>query len=132
MEPQDKYAKVTDGVNIAWYATGGGPPFVWSASPLGSVADHWRITELRDLMEFIARRSLLVSFDPRGFGLSDRGPMDYSCEAMVSDLGGGAGGQPGAFHAAGLWVCNDAGDRLYSPASEPGYGVDFNQRDHAR
>ena len=36
--------------------------------------------------EGIARRAKLVVYDPRGFGLSDRGPMDYSCEAMVRDL----------------------------------------------
>jgi hypothetical protein len=33
MEPQVKYAKTTDGVNIAYYTLGSGPPFVWLTSP---------------------------------------------------------------------------------------------------
>jgi len=84
-EPQIRYARTSDGVNIAWYAVGEGLAYFWPSSPLGSVGDHWQMPEFRELMENIARRATLVACDPRGFGLSDRGDMDYSCEAMVRD-----------------------------------------------
>ncbi len=84
-EPQIRYARTSDGVNIAWYAVGEGLAYFWPSSPLGSVGDHWHMPEFRELMENIARRATLVTCDPRGFGLSDRGEMDYSCEAMVRD-----------------------------------------------
>ena len=87
MEPQIRYAKTSDGVSIAYYAIGSGSPYVWPATPptIG-VANLWRVPEMRNYYEGIARRATLVVYDPRGFGLSDRGPMDYSCEAMVRDL----------------------------------------------
>jgi len=86
MEPQIRYAKTSDGVNIAWYAIGSGAPYVWAASPMASISAHWRIPELREILEGIAARTTLVSYDPRGSGLSDRGVMDFSCEAMARDL----------------------------------------------
>jgi len=87
MEPQIRYAKTSDGVNIAYYAIGSGSPFVWPATPQGSgIANQWRVPEFRSMLEVIARQATLVVYDPRGFGLSERGPMDYSCEAMVRDL----------------------------------------------
>jgi class 3 adenylate cyclase len=85
-EPQIRYAKTSDGVNIAYYAIGEGTPFVWPSSPLTSIGQHWRAQEMRELLELIAGRALLVSHDARGFGLSDRGEMDFSCDAMVRDL----------------------------------------------
>ena len=84
-EPQIRYARTSDGVNIAWYAVGEGVPYFWPSTPLGSIGDHWQMPEFRELMESIARRATLVTCDPRGFGLSDRGEMDYSCEAIVRD-----------------------------------------------
>jgi class 3 adenylate cyclase len=87
MEPQIRYAKTSDGVNIAYYAIGSGMPYVWPATGPGTgVANMWRVPEMRNYYEAIARRATLVVYDTRGFGLSDRGPMDHSCAAMVRDL----------------------------------------------
>ena len=84
--PRIQYAKTSDEVSIAWYAIGSGPPYVWPANPPSSSAIAWRIPEFRDILQGIARGATLVTYDPRGFGLSDRGTMDYSCEASVRDL----------------------------------------------
>jgi class 3 adenylate cyclase len=84
-EPQIRYARTSDGVNIAWYAVGEGVPYFWPSTPLGSIGDHWQMPEFRELAESIARRATLVTCDARGFGLSDRGTIDYSCEAIIRD-----------------------------------------------
>ncbi len=87
MEPQIRYVRSADGVNIAWYAMGSGVPFIWPTSAQGAGLDtQWRIPEIRTILEEIARAAMLVSYDPRGFGLSDRGSMDFSLDAMVADL----------------------------------------------
>ncbi|HUF52853.1 MAG TPA: adenylate/guanylate cyclase domain-containing protein [Dehalococcoidia bacterium] len=86
MEPQIRYARTSDGVNIAWYAIGSGTPYVWPTSPSTPIGAEWRIPELRQLLEDMARRATFVSYNARGSGLSDRGLMDFSCEAMVRDL----------------------------------------------
>jgi class 3 adenylate cyclase len=86
MEPQIRYARTSDGVNIAYATMGAGPAFIWPGSFIGSISENWRIPELRQLLEGIASRALLVSYDVRGSGLSDRDDRDADCEAMVRDL----------------------------------------------
>ena len=87
MEPQVRYAKTSDGVNIAWFAIGSGEPYLWSRSPTAAgLVDGWHNPETRPLYEYIARGLRLVVCDPRGFGLSDRDVTDFSCDAMVRDL----------------------------------------------
>ena len=87
VEPQVRYAKTSDGVNIAWFAIGSGEPYVWSLSPPGAgLIDGWHNPEVRPIYEFVARGSRLVVCDPRGFGLSDRDVTDFSCDAVVRDF----------------------------------------------
>jgi class 3 adenylate cyclase/pimeloyl-ACP methyl ester carboxylesterase len=85
MEPRIQYAKTSDGVNIAYTAVGEGLPFVWPAGMV-SLDEIWRLPELREIVEGISRQALFVSYNTRGFGLSDRDTVDFSCEAMVRDL----------------------------------------------
>src|SRR5262245_6471964 len=87
VEPQVRYAKTRDGVNIAWFEIGSGEPYLWSLSPAGAgLIDGWHNPEVRPSYEFVARASRLVVCDPRGFGLSDRDVTDFTCDAMVRDL----------------------------------------------
>jgi class 3 adenylate cyclase len=87
MEPQIRYARTSDGVNIAWYSVGAGaPPYLWCPGPFSDLTSHWRSPEMRNRLEQIVRRVRLVAYTPRGFGLSDRGRLDFSCEAMVRDI----------------------------------------------
>jgi class 3 adenylate cyclase len=87
MNPQVRYTKTSDGVNIAWFAMGSGPAFLWvgvGGGP-GAVASM-RVPEFREMADFIARTATLIMYDSRGVGLSDRGSTEYSCEAIVGDM----------------------------------------------
>ena len=81
-----RFCNTPDGVRIAYSVVGHGPPLVMLsgghchleldlASP---VLGHW--------FETLARHHTLVRLDTRGFGLSDRGILDHSIDAVVSDL----------------------------------------------
>jgi len=87
MEPQIQYAKTSDGANIAFATYGEGRPLVWSHQPLTShVQREWQIPILRATFAPFATQGMLVRFDTRGVGLSDRDVDDFSLEARVRDL----------------------------------------------
>ena len=87
MEPQIQYTKTSDGANIAFATYGEGQPLVWSHHPVGShVQREWQIPLLRATFTAFAAQGMLVRFDTRGVGLSDRDVDDVSLEARVRDL----------------------------------------------
>ena len=87
MEPRIQYAKTSDGVSIAFSTLGEGAPFVQMAMiPFGFMAGHSEVPEWRAWNEQIARRRMLVRYDCRGAGLSDREVSDYSLDAWLLDL----------------------------------------------
>jgi class 3 adenylate cyclase/pimeloyl-ACP methyl ester carboxylesterase len=86
MEPQVKYARTSDGVNIAYYTLGSGPPFVWLTTPQSHLLAERRIPAIREALDGAARFFTLVRLDPRGFGLSDREITDFSLDCTVRDV----------------------------------------------
>ena len=87
MEPRIQYAKTSDGVNIAFATYGEGRPLVWSSEPVTShVQREWQIPILRAGFAAYAAQGMLVRFDMRGVGLSERDVDDFSLEARVRDL----------------------------------------------
>jgi class 3 adenylate cyclase len=86
MEPRIQYAKTSDGVNIAFSTMGQGKPFVQVQIPVGGMAGHARVPEWRAWGNEIARRRMLVRYDCRGVGLSDRDVSDYSLDAWLLDI----------------------------------------------
>jgi class 3 adenylate cyclase/alpha-beta hydrolase superfamily lysophospholipase len=87
VEPRVRYAKSSDGVDIAWYEIGSGEPYLWGVSPVDAgLIDSWNTPEVRGVYEWLGQRLRLVVFDPRGFGLSARAVTDFSCEAFVRDF----------------------------------------------
>ena len=87
MEPRIQYAKTADGLSIAFYAIGQGPPQVYMVPHgVNHLELEWQIPQLRQAYERAARHNLYVRYDPRGFGLSDRDIADFSVEALVRDL----------------------------------------------
>ena len=87
MEPRIKYAKTSDGVNIAFTTYGEGSAVVWSSQPGAShVQREWQIPIFRAAFAPFAAQRMLVRFDTRGVGLSDRDVDDFSLEARVRDL----------------------------------------------
>jgi class 3 adenylate cyclase/alpha-beta hydrolase superfamily lysophospholipase len=87
MEPRIQYATTTDGVNIAFATIGEGQPVVWAHTPIAShVQLEWQQPTLRPFLSTVAAQAMLVRFDPRGVGLSDRDVEDFSIDARVCDL----------------------------------------------
>jgi class 3 adenylate cyclase/pimeloyl-ACP methyl ester carboxylesterase len=87
MEPRIQYARTSDGMNIAWYAIGDGPPLVvMSAGLHQSIEFDWKVSNFRTAAEVSSRTFTYVRYDPRGSGLSDRDVEEFSLEAMVRDL----------------------------------------------
>lgn len=85
-----QYVRTPDGVNIAFALYGrGGMPLVLIEPPhVSHLKDEWEMpwnTQSRKIERLSAHR-LVVRYDPRGSGLSDRQVVDHSLEARVSDL----------------------------------------------
>jgi class 3 adenylate cyclase len=84
MELNMRYATTADGVRIAFATAGRGLPII--RAPF-SVFSHcqleWRQSPF---FERLSRMAMIVPFDPRGSGLSDRDVTDYSLEARKLDI----------------------------------------------
>lgn len=86
-EPQIRYTTTRDGVRIAYCTLGQGPPLVsmpWM--PHGSIEIELREPAFRSMHELQARTRMLVRYDGRGTGLSDRDVYVRSLEDVVLDL----------------------------------------------
>ncbi len=87
MEPQIQYAKTSDGVNIAYWTLGEGEPLVYMPwAPFGHIELEWQNPEHRRFCEGLAQGGLLVHYDGRASGLSDRNVEDLSFETRFRDL----------------------------------------------
>jgi class 3 adenylate cyclase len=87
MEPRIQYAKTEDGVSIALSTLGEGNPLVLMPSlPFSHIQLEWQSPEARAWFESLARRRMLVRYDTRGCGLSQRDAVDFSIDAQVLDL----------------------------------------------
>jgi class 3 adenylate cyclase len=84
--PQIQYCTTPDGVNIAFWVAGDGPPLLY-LPPLPEHAElEWDFADSRSMYEWLCRRHRVVRIDPRNTGLSDRGVPGNSLEARRSDL----------------------------------------------
>jgi DNA-binding winged helix-turn-helix (wHTH) protein/pimeloyl-ACP methyl ester carboxylesterase len=94
--PSISYASTADRVQIAYAVYGGGPgiPLMTLMSPLESHLSH-RLTlpweRLGRWSERCSAKRVVVMFDPRGSGLSDRDVPDVSVEARLKDIDAVAG-----------------------------------------
>jgi class 3 adenylate cyclase/pimeloyl-ACP methyl ester carboxylesterase len=87
MEPRIQYATTSDGVSIAFWTLGEGPPLVCLPTiPNSHLEFEWQIQECRNWYERLSEGRMVVRYDNRGSGLSDRSVSDYSPEALVRDL----------------------------------------------
>jgi class 3 adenylate cyclase/pimeloyl-ACP methyl ester carboxylesterase len=85
MEQQIRFCTSADGTRIAYATLGAGPPLVHLSS-WGGALDDFEHPEVRAYLEGLARGRLLVSFDRRGVGASQREVDDLSLETHVLDL----------------------------------------------
>ncbi len=86
MEPRIQYAKAKDGVSIAFSTLGEGGPLVVMPEALSHIQMEWQFPAWREWHEALAGKRMLVSYDRRGSGLSERDVTDYSLDVMVLDL----------------------------------------------
>ncbi|UCH86817.1 MAG: adenylate/guanylate cyclase domain-containing protein [Dehalococcoidia bacterium] len=87
MEPRIQYAQTADGVSIAFWVVGRGPPFVWVPEPPWShIQLEWREPVFRKSFDLLATKRSVVRFDARGLGLSDRDVDDLSLDSRILDL----------------------------------------------
>src|SRR3989304_3534436 len=88
MEPRIQYAKTADGVSIAFATLGQGARSLvfMPISSLDSWRLGWQIPEMRRGYERLAKKRMLVRYDRRGFGLSERNITAFSLDTLVLDL----------------------------------------------
>ena len=90
MEPQIRYVRTSDGVRIATHRLGeaapGVPLVVVPPYFLSAFSNDWRVPDVREGFSRLAERRMVVNFDPRGYGLSDREVTEFSMDARVADL----------------------------------------------
>ncbi len=87
--PQIQYTRTEDGVSIAYWKLGEGPPLVLATHFLPAIELEWETREWRSLFEKLAKSWTVVRYDTRGFSLSSLPAAtaeDYSVEARVKDL----------------------------------------------
>ncbi len=87
MEPRIQYAQTEDGVSIAYWTLGKGMPLVAMPNmPFSHIQLEWQLPEYRRWYEGLAEKRMLVRYDGRGHGLSDRDVTEFSLDAWLLDL----------------------------------------------
>ncbi|MCH7697952.1 MAG: adenylate/guanylate cyclase domain-containing protein [Chloroflexi bacterium] len=86
MEPRIQYAKTEDGVSIAYWTLGEGPPLVLLPEGFCHTQLEWQIPEIRGWYERLAQTRQLIRYDSRGFGLSQREVADLPADWLRLDL----------------------------------------------
>jgi len=87
MEPRVRYTKTEDGVKIAYWKVGDGPPLVMTPYQRYShIGLEWQSEVYRRIYERLASNCTLIRFDGRGVGLSQRDLLDFSVDAHTRDL----------------------------------------------
>jgi class 3 adenylate cyclase len=87
MTPRVQYVTTADGLSIAFSVTGEGTALVHMLPmPFRHVQAVWDLPEERHWMERVGRTRSLVQYDPRGMGLSERGVVGFSLDALVLDI----------------------------------------------
>ena len=86
MQQDVRFCTTSDDVRIAYATVGQGPPLVKAANWLNHLEFDWQSPIWRHLFEALASHHLLVRYDERGNGLSDRTVENFAFEAFVRDL----------------------------------------------
>ncbi len=86
MQQEIRFCTAPDGAQIAYATVGRGLPLVKAANWLNHLEYDWQSPVWRHLFRALAKDHLLIRYDGRGNGLSDREVEDISFEAFVQDL----------------------------------------------
>jgi DNA-binding winged helix-turn-helix (wHTH) protein/alpha-beta hydrolase superfamily lysophospholipase len=80
------FCQAPDGVHLAMAAAGSGSPLVKTANWLNHLEFDWQSPLWAPLFSQLAARYLLVRYDERGTGVSDRDVPEFTFASFVSDL----------------------------------------------
>jgi pimeloyl-ACP methyl ester carboxylesterase len=86
MRQRIRFCKSRDDVRIAFATAGEGPPLVRVNNWFTRLELDWDNPVWRHWSEALVELRMLLRYDPRGSGLSDRDVTDLSLDAMVADL----------------------------------------------
>jgi pimeloyl-ACP methyl ester carboxylesterase len=86
MKQRIQFCTSRDGVRIAFATAGQGPPLVRVNNWFTHLEIDWDSPVWRHWLEAFVERRMLIRYDPRGSGLSDRDAADFSLDAWVADL----------------------------------------------
>ena len=86
MDAPIRYAKTADEINIALWTLGSGDPLVYMAGAPWCHVELLQIPECRRWYERLAQNHMLVRYDVRGTGLSEREVTDLRLDAQLLDL----------------------------------------------
>lgn len=86
MEPTVRYAKATDGTNIALWTLGTGEPLVYMAGAPWCHIELLQIPQCVRWYQLLSEKRMLVRYDVRGSGFSAREVIDHSLDAQLLDL----------------------------------------------
>jgi pimeloyl-ACP methyl ester carboxylesterase/DNA-binding CsgD family transcriptional regulator len=81
-----RFFRSFDGARIAYAVSGTGPPVVMMPSWLTHLEYQWRSVAWQPWLEALSSRYMLIRYDPRGCGLSDRNVQDLSFGSWVEDF----------------------------------------------
>jgi DNA-binding CsgD family transcriptional regulator/pimeloyl-ACP methyl ester carboxylesterase len=87
VEPRIRFARTFDGLSIAFWVYGSGPPLLhlpWL--PWGHAQLEWQNPELHLWYERLSSVCRLIRYDGRGAGLSDRESPSYGVDSQVADI----------------------------------------------
>lgn len=85
--PPLRYVETADGIGIAYWTLGNGPPLVYVPNLIWSHARlEWEVPAIRRWYQKLADRYTVVRFDPRGTGCSQRDLDRYYVRAVQADL----------------------------------------------
>lgn len=86
-EPLIRYVTTADGVSIAYWAIGQGPPLIQLPGlPHSHIQLEWENADWRRGFELGAQFRTMIRYDGRGTGLSQRDVDDFSLDALIADL----------------------------------------------
>ncbi len=88
MEPQIRYTKTSDGVSIAYFVVGAGPPIIMVGGGFGwpHIQLNWPVTLAVGGFEALLADHSMTFYDIRGTGSSQREITEFEEESLTFDL----------------------------------------------
>src|SRR6266540_477463 len=96
MKPEVRFCTSKDGTKLAYTVSGAGPPIVRAPHWFSHLEHDWSNPAVRPWAEDLSKRYMLLRFDQRGTGLSDREALEQM-ETLVKLIEQGWGSSDPSF-----------------------------------